>query len=125
MREEIVCGMCDASFMSEENSRSRYGVLFFLAGSLVHWSTNKISRVVSSSTEAEVNGLIHLGNENIWEREFHQVLGYFKVNTPTTFYQDNKSAISLSTSGTCHKRSKHFGLEFDRFKQGEDRIHTH
>ena len=36
---------------------------------------------------------------------------------PTTVYQDNKSAISLSTGGTCHKRSKHFGLEFDLFRE--------
>ena len=32
--------------------------------------------------------------------------------------QDNQSAITLSTTGTHHKRSKHFGIEFDYFKEG-------
>ena len=31
--------------------------------------------------------------------------------------QDNQSAITLSTTGTHHKRSKHFGIEFDYFKE--------
>ena len=110
-------GMCDASFMSEDKSLSRYGILFFWGGCLVHWSSSKTSRIVSSSTEAEVHGLIHMGKENIWEREFHQVLGHFRNLSPTVVYQDNKAAISLSTGGTCHKRSKHFGLEFDMFRE--------
>ena len=96
---------------------SRYGVLFFLGGCLIHWASSKTSRIVSSSTEAEVHGLIHLGKENIWEREFHKVLGFFPELGPTLVYQDNKAAISLSTGGTCHKRSKHFGLEFDMFRE--------
>ena len=49
--KEILTGFCDASFLSEERSLSRYGVLFFVAGGLVHWSSTKTSRIVSSSTE--------------------------------------------------------------------------
>ena len=57
------------------------------------------------------------GKENIWEREFHQVLGFFENLQPTLIYQDNTATINLSTGGTCHKRSKHFGLEFDIFRE--------
>ena len=35
----------------------------------------------------------------------------------TVVFNDNKSALSLSTGGTCHKRSKHFGIEFDIFRE--------
>ena len=103
--------------MSEAQSVSRYGLFFFVGGALVHWSSAKTSRIVSSSTEAETNGLIHLGKENIWQREFHQVLGYFPTLPPTLVYQDNTAAISLAHGAPVHKRSKHFGLEFDMFKE--------
>ena len=139
--KQILVGCCDASFLSEERSLSRYGVLFFVAGALVHWASTKTSRIVSSSTEAEINGLVHLGKENIWEREFHQILGYFSqdgptrttqsekkryltteekkviLGGPTIGFQDNTAAISLSKGGPRHKRSKHFGLEFDLFRE--------
>ena len=84
---------------------------------MIHWASSKTSRIVTSSTEAEVHGLVHFGKENIWEREFHKVLGHFDDIKPTLVLQDNTSAISLSTKGTCHKRSKHFGLEFDVFRE--------
>jgi hypothetical protein len=74
------------------------------------------TRIVSSSTEAEVNGLVAIGKENIWQREFQKVLGFWENFDHTKIFQDNKSAILLSTGGKCHKRSKHFGLEFDLFR---------
>ena len=110
-------GMCDASLAGEGKSKSRYGILFFCAGALVHWASSRTSRIVSSTTEAEVHGLIHLGKENIWEREFHRALAYFPEVAPTIVYQDNMAAITLSTKAPCHKRSKHFGIEFDMFKE--------
>ena len=64
-------GMSDASFAGELEHKSRYGTLFYSMGALVHWTSSKTSRIVSSTTEAEIHGLVHLGKENIWEREFH------------------------------------------------------
>lgn len=110
-------GMSDASFASDKKSKSRYATLFYCAGALVHWASSKTSRIVSSTTEAEVHGLVHLGKENIWEREFHSVLQYFAQMPPTVVYQDNTAAIALSTGAPKHKRSKHFGIEFDMFKE--------
>ena len=45
------------------------------------------------------------------------MLGYFKIAGPTLVYQDNTAAISLSSGGVSHKRSKHFGLEFDALRE--------
>jgi hypothetical protein len=103
--------------LSEPGSKSRYATLFYVAGALVHWASAKPSRIVSSSTEAEVHGLVHLGKENVWQREFHSLLNFFRHVPPTLVYQDNKSAIALSIGGANHKRSKHFGLEFDMFRE--------
>src|ERR1043165_914845 len=63
-------------------------------------------------------GLIHVGKENIWQRELHQVLNIMKIDGPTVVLQDNKSAITL-TQGikVSNKRSKHFGLEFETLRE--------
>ena len=73
-----------------------------------------ITEYFASSTEAECHGIVHVGKENIWERELHLILGILSTDEPTIVLQDNKSAISL-TQGikVQNKRSKHFGLEFD------------
>ena len=46
------------------------------------------------------------------------VLGYKDVTAPTWVHQDNKSAITLSCGPkVSNKRSKHFGLEFEAFRE--------
>jgi hypothetical protein len=72
---------------------------------------------MSSSTEAECHALVHTGKENRWEREFLQELKIFPNIPPTVVFQDYKSTITLCTGGTQHKRSKHFGIEFDLHKE--------
>ena len=87
-------------------------------GALIAWTSQNTSRLVTSSTEAECHGLIHVGKENIWERELHSILGILDSSEPTVVLQDNKSAIAL-TQGikVQNKRSKHFGLEFDVLRE--------
>src|SRR4051812_13305276 len=53
----------------------------------------------------------------MWQREFHQILGYWSDIGPTQVFQDNTAAISLANGTKIHKRSKHFGIEFDLFKE--------
>ena len=109
--------MCDASFATEVDSKSRFGYFFFCLGGLVSWVSQHSTRVMTSSTEAECHALVHTGKENIWEREFLTELKLFPHIPPTPIYQDNKSAITLATGGTHHKRSKHFGIEFDALRE--------
>ena len=47
---------------------------------------------MSSSTEAECHALVHVGKENIWVREFLDVLKFFETILPLVIFQDNKSA---------------------------------
>jgi len=107
----------DASFASEPGSKSRVGYFYFVLNCLVSWTSHHSTRVMSSSTEAECHALVHVGKENIWMREFLSKLNYFSEIFPLVIYQDNKSAITLSSGGTFHKRSKHFGIEFDMFRE--------
>jgi hypothetical protein len=115
--ENFLSAQSDSSFATEPGHKSRYGYFYFVTGGLVSWTSHNSTRVVSSSTEAECHGLAQLGKENIWEREFQKYLGYFKEFPPTVVKNDNTSSIKLSTGGPCHKRSKHFGIEFDLFRE--------
>ena len=75
--------MSDASYATERHSKSRIAWFFQVAGCLVSWDTKITSRIMSSSTEAECNGLVALGKENIWQRDFQKVLGFFEEIHPT------------------------------------------
>jgi hypothetical protein len=107
----LLKSFCDSSFASEPGSKSRLGFFYFVCGCLVSWTSHHSTRVMSSSTEAECHALVHVGKENIWVREFLDVLRFFETILPLVIFQDNKS------SGTFHKRSKHFGVEFDMFRE--------
>jgi len=49
--------------------------------------------------------------------EFLTELGFFGSQGPITIFQDNTSAIRLASGTKCHKRSKHFGIEWDAFSE--------
>jgi hypothetical protein len=111
-------GYVDASFASEENSASRVGYFYLFRGNLVSWASENPSRVMTSSTEVECRGLVTIGKENSWHRQFQTEINLFPVDKPTTVYEDNTASISLSSDlGTPHKKSKHFGIEWSYFKE--------
>jgi hypothetical protein len=115
----VLSGFVDAAFGSEdENMLSRIGYLFLFRGNIVSWVSENPSRVMTSSTEAECRGLVHFAKENLWHRQFHKELNLYKIDKATVVFEDNQSAITMSSDiGTPHKRSKHFGIEFAFFKQ--------
>jgi len=113
----LLSGYVDAAF-AEENQISRIGYFYLFHGNLVSWTSENPSRIMTSSTEAECRGLVHIAKENIWHRHFHQELGLFPISEPTIVFEDNTAAISMSTnSGVPHKRSKHFGIEWAFFRE--------
>jgi hypothetical protein len=117
----LLSGYCDASFAGEDESVSRTGYFYLFRGNLVSWVSENPTRVMTSSTEAECRSLVSFSKENIWERDFHRELGIIDVVSPTIVYEDNSAAIHLSVKpGICHKRSKHFGIEWSYFKQCQE-----
>ena len=74
--------------------------------------------VMTSSTEVECRGLVTIGKENLWHLQLQKELGMFKVDEPTTIYEDNTASITMASDlSTPHKRSKHFGIEWSFFKE--------
>ena len=111
-------GYVDAAFASEDESQSRVGYFYFFKGNLVSWASENPSRVMTSSTEVECRGLVTIGKENLWHLQLQKELGMFKVDEPTTIYEDNTASITMASDlSTPHKRSKHFGIEWSFFKE--------
>lgn len=106
----------DAAFNTEEGSKSRTGWVYLFLGAPVAWSSEVTTRIVSSSTEAECRGVIQLGKENVWMREFVDTFQLFPDLEPTIVYEDNSSTIFLSTKPSG-KLSKHFGLDWDMARE--------
>ena len=118
---------CDASFASESESRSRIANIFFVLGCLVSWSSNHSTRVLTSSTEAEANSVVHTAQEGRWIKEMIEEIGIFRPQAqPLLLFQDNKGVISLLKGAGSNKRSRHFQIEFDALreyvKRGEIKI---
>jgi len=58
----------------------------------------------------------HGEGKHLGERIFNRIKT-LPPHSPDPHYQDNKSAITLATGGTHHKRSKHFGIEFGALRE--------
>ena len=111
-------GFVDASFACEKDNASRIGYFYLLRGNLISWASETPVRTVTSSTEAECQGLVYFAKENVWQRKLHKELRLYSIEAPTKVYEDNAAAILMSNSpGISHKRSKHFDIEFSYFKQ--------
>lgn len=114
----LLSGFVDAAFATEDEATSRIGYFFLFRGNLVSWCSENPSRIMTSSTEVECRGLTQIAKENAWHRQFHQELNLYLIDGPTTIFEDNTAAITLSKDpGTPHKRSKHFGIEWAFFKE--------
>ena len=125
--ENMYVTFCDASFASESESRSRIANIFFVLGCLVSWSSNHSTRVLTSSTEAEANSVVHTAQEGRWIKEMIEEIQIFRPQAqPLLLFQDNKGVISLLKGAGSNKRSRHFQIEFDALreyvKRGEIKI---
>jgi hypothetical protein len=114
----LLSAFVDAAFATEDDHLSRVGYFYLFNSNLVSWSSENPTRVMTSSTEVECRGLVHVGKENLWHRQLQNELGLFAVDSPTVVFEDNTASISLAQSqGVPHKRSKHFGIEWAFFKE--------
>ena len=110
----------DASFApNPETNRGKsiIGYVVKFLGMTTHWKTMMSKRVCDSSSEAEINGLNEVRKENRWQLDLQNYLGLFKPDGPTLTWEDNTAAIQLTKPATCHKRSKHFGIEWYATKE--------
>ena len=105
-------GYSDADWAGCNDSRkSTSGYVFMLGGNVISWTSKKQPVVALSTTEAEYIALCLATQEAIWLRRLLESVGQ-PQKTPTTIYEDNQGAISISKNPINHSRTKHIDIKF-------------
>lgn len=100
----------DANFgESRKDGKSNSGIICFVNGGPISWSSRKQSYVAVSTCEAEFYAISEAVKETIWLRKLiHEFTG--PIPTPTTLYNDNRASISMITNGNFMQRTKYVGV---------------
>ena len=109
----------DVSFAPDlllNKGKSRIGYLVKFLGAFTTWNTMMSKRTLTSSSEAECNGVIEAWKENVWQKNLQVGMDLFVIEI-TKIWEDNTAAITLGGAATYHKRSKHFSLEWYAVKE--------
>lgn len=111
-----IIGYADASFASEEGRKNRTGIVIFLHGGVIMWSTKKQSHIATSTSNAEyvassaaTKFLLYL--RNIYDELF--------PGDPTTLllYGDNQSAIRAAKADSLTLGNRHIETHVHFFRQ--------
>ena len=103
-----VVGMCDASFAMHEGYASQSGFYFTLCGAAISWKSNKIRKIVLSSTEAEYVAASDASRQAEYHRNVLVELGLFSGGA-VQVQTDNKGVQALVGDPVQRQRTKHIG----------------
>ena len=111
--EKELIGYADADGSMAEDRRATSGYAFLVDGGAVSWSMKRQEIVLLSTTESEYVAATHAAKEALWLHSLiGQVFGPFPLDTATTLFSDNQSAIALSKDHQYHARTKHIDICF-------------
>ena len=112
----------DASYGAEAGRKSTSGVLTYIDGNLVTWSSKKQSIVAQSTVEAEYIALAECTKQVLWIRQMIIELNDMDPTDTTTIHQDNQGTIQLASNAVVSSRSKHIDIRYhmirDEIKKG-------
>ena len=105
-------GYSDSDFGGDTDDRkSTSGYIFQIGGTGISWRSKKQTSVALSTAEAEYIALSQAAQEAIWLRQLSTDL-LCKPQQPTTVYEDNQAAISMSKNPQAHGKSKHIEIKY-------------
>ena len=111
-----VMGMCDASFAVHEDCASQSGFYFTLCGAAISWKSNKIRKIVLSSTEAEYVAASDASRQAECHRNVLVELGLFSGGA-VQVRTDNKGVQALVGDPVQRQRTKHIGSHYHYVRQ--------
>jgi hypothetical protein len=122
----VLHGYCDADYGGDLIDRkSTTGYCTYLNDNLITWASKKQQTVALSSCESEYMAITEVAKEIMWMRHLLHELD-IQVETPTTIYVDNQSAIRISENDSAHSRTKHIDIKHhyinDLINQGEVKL---
>lgn len=101
---------CDADWASSYDRKSTTGMVIFLGGNLVSYSSKKQATIALSTTEAEIISATETMRELLWLR---QLMTSFEctIDTPT-LYCDSQPAIAIANNTGYSGRTKHLDVKY-------------
>ena len=104
-------GYTDADGSTNEDHHAVSGYVFLIDGGPISWSVKTQEIIALSMTEAEYVTATHAAKEALWLRSFlGEILG--PLDSATTLYCDNQSAIALMKNDQFHARTKHIDIHY-------------
>lgn len=98
----------DADFANGKDRKSRSGIVTFIDGNLIDWSSNKQQSVSLSTCEAEYIAMCAGAQRAKWISQLLNELG-IDHNTPI-LYVDNQSAKNMAVNDCSTRRTKHIDI---------------
>lgn len=111
---DVIVAHCDASWSSEEESRSTTGYLIKVFDNLVCFKSRKQTLVSLSTAEAEFVALSDCSRDVMWIRNMIEDLGVKDVNA--IIYCDNQAAVKIAENKGNSKRTRHIDIKFNHVK---------
>jgi len=113
---ERLCGLCDASWGEELDSRKSHSAFVFLLGNAaISWHSKRQTAVALSSTEAEIYALAVAVREAVYLRMLMcDLTGVLPVSVP--IYEDNQSTIAYAHAPQISARTKHIDIRYHYVK---------
>uniref|UniRef100_A0A2N9F1W8 CCHC-type domain-containing protein n=1 Tax=Fagus sylvatica TaxID=28930 RepID=A0A2N9F1W8_FAGSY len=121
-------GFTDADFAGDTDGRkSTSGYVFLFGGIAVSWLSKKQGCVAKYTMEAEYITCSTAVSNAVWIKRFVDSLKLDMQDRPVNVFCDNKSAISLITSGANSSKGKHIDVNYhyiqDIVERGEIKVH--
>ena len=87
----------NSSYATGHDRRSGEGYTFKLYGGMIDWASRKQQTVTTSTTEAELLGMIHAGKQLLWWKNLFDKIG-LDVDHEIVLHGDNTQTIRLLKS---------------------------
>jgi hypothetical protein len=93
------------------NGKSNSGVICFVNGGPVIWSSRKQTNVALSTCEAEYYAVTEAAKEVLWLKSLLSDF-YIESLDPILLLNDNQSCISMISNGDFKQRTKYIGVRY-------------
>jgi len=97
-------------------AKSVYGFALFFGGNLVSWKSRKISRVSTSTTDSEMEGVYNGVTEALWMAGLLIELG-IAANRRVKVLCDNKAVVDILNGEKFSERTKHFIVKVEYLRE--------
>ena len=107
----------DSDYAADDTRRSTMGIIVFLNGGPISWTSTLGKTVATSTCEAEVNAAVLAAKDALHIQRLMFDLSLAPADRPVTIEEDNAACIAQATSGLRHVRTaKHYEVRL-RFLQ--------